>query len=153
MDIVRELIRVIPTERYNHVVFYFEDIPIVRAEFHKKYEISIITNSMKDLGYWKIEYMGSINDFIDDVNNILMYSGVDELIKKSEGSKITFRSWASIYGEINKDRIIIEQDEKDINNVGEEYIVHKKYEVNVNISLSGRTLSEVIGAFMFQYFV
>jgi hypothetical protein len=153
MDIVKELIRVIPTERYNHIIVYLGGMPIVRAEFHKKYDISIITNNMKDLGHYKLEYVGNINDFINEVNNILVHSGVDELIKKSEGSKITFRSCASLNGEINKDSIIIEQDEKDNDNTGEGNIVHKRYEINASISLSGHTLSNVIGVFVFQYFV
>ncbi len=58
MDLVKELVRVIPTERYNHVVFYLKDMPIVRAEFHKKCDILIITNNMKDLGHFKLMYMG-----------------------------------------------------------------------------------------------
>ncbi len=153
MDLVKELVRVIPTERYNHVVFYLKDMPIVRAEFHKRCDILIITNNMKDLGHFKLMYMGNINDFINEANNILIYSGVDELIKKSEGSKITFRSWASIYGEINKDGIIVEQDEKDIDNTGEEDTIHKKYEINTSIDLSGLTLAKLIGVFVFQYFV
>ena len=153
MDIVRELVRIIPTERYSNLTFYLKDVPILKVEFDKNHDVLIITNNMKDFGYYKLEFRGDIDDFINKVVNILRYSGVEELIEKSKGLKVVFKTGELLNGEISEDSIVVNQEEVDRDNSGEEDIIDKKYEINASIGLSSFTLAKVICAFVFQYFV
>jgi hypothetical protein len=153
MDLLKELVRVIPTGKYNNITFYLKDIPIVKVEFNENHDVLIITNNMKDFGHYKLEFRGDVNDFVDKVNDVLTYGGVNQLIEKSKGSKITFNTGSLLNGEISEDSVIINQEEVDRDNTGEEDIIHKKYEINTNIDLSTLMLAEVISVFAFQYFV
>ena len=153
MDIIGELSKIINTKVNDNLTFYLGDIPIITVNFEKDRSSIIITNNMNELRYNKLEFNDDVDEFVIKTRDILIYSGVEDMVKKSKGSKIRFVSMPLINGEVSERGIIIEKEEVDVDNTGEEDIINKKYEINADIGLSGLTLANVIGAFALQFYV
>ena len=148
MDIIGELSKIINRKVNNNVTFYLKNIPILTVNFEKNSNAVIITNNMKELRNYELKLEGEVDYFVSYVTNILVYSGVDELIETSKDSKIKFYSDPYLYGEIEENKVIVEKEEV----ADEETTIHKKYEIATTIKLSGLTIADIVGAFALQFY-
>ena len=149
MDIVDELIRVINTKRYNSITFFLNTIPIITTSFGKDRKATVLVNNMKEIRSYEVEFNGDIDTFVSDMYNILVYSGVDELIQTSKDPEVMFYSEPYLHGVISKDGITVELDEVNFDDRGEPNMVHKKYEINADVQLSGLTIPKITSAFAY----
>ena len=147
MSLVDELIKILHGSKYSILTFYLKDVLIVTVIFTENKDAVIITDNM----CYKVPYNGVVNSFVSEVYNMLVYSGVDELVRKSKGSSIEFDSEPYLYGEITQNMLFIEQD-ADIDDMGEGITISKRYGITAISEVTSRTLAEVIGAFAYQNF-
>ena len=152
MDIVKELAYILNTKRYKDITFYLDTVPILTISFDKDRKITVFVNNMKELRGYNVTFDGGVDTFIMDVDNIVMSTGVDELIRNSKDSKVSFRSEPFLYGEVSKDGIVIERDVEDYNDENEPVMIHKKYEIKFDAEPLDLTMSRIAGAFAYlQY--
>jgi len=153
MDIVKELAYVLNTKRYKDITFYLDSVPIITIFFDKDRKITVFVNNMKELRGYNIEFDGGVDTFIMDIDNIMMSTGVNELIQTSKDPKVSFHSEPYLYGTISKDGIVIERDVEDYNDENEPVMIHKKYEIKFNAEPLGLTVSRIAGAFAYLQYI
>jgi len=152
MDIVDELIRVVNAKRYYSITFYLNTVPIITINFGKDKKITVLVNNMKEIRSHEVEFNGDVDTFVSDMYNILVYSGIDELIQTTKDPKVTFYSEPYLHGTISKDGITVELDEVDFGDRREPNMVHKKYEINADVQLSGLIIPKIASAFAYLRF-
>ena len=153
MNIINELSRVISTKRYKNITFYLNTVPILTVDFGKDRKATVLVNNMKELRNYEVEFNGDVDGFVSDIYNILVYSGVDELINTSKDKKVTFYSEPYLHGTVDGNGINIEFDEVDFGDRREPNMVHKKYEISDSIVLSGFIVSQIAGMFAYLLFM
>jgi hydroxyethylthiazole kinase-like sugar kinase family protein len=153
MSLVEELTRIIHEKKYNNITLSINGIPIITVNLLKDEKVIILVNNMNELRYYELHYSGDIDKFASEVNDILIYSGVDSMIRKMRGSSIKFYGDPYLEGEIRENKLIISQGEVDLDEEGEEVVRSDKHEITAVIGLTGVTVSKIIGAFALQYYV
>ena len=153
MSFVVELTYILNNRRYSSLTFSIDGIPIVTVNFGKDRIVDVIINNMEELRYYRFKFESDDSKLADEIENVLIYSGVDEIVRKSDGSKITFHAEPYLNGEIKGDEIVIEQGEVSLDEEHGEVLLHKRYEIDGVIEISGHTLAEIIRAFALQFYV
>ena len=152
MSLVERLVHILDNRKYATLTFSLRGIPIVTAIFGKDKDVMIITNNMKELRYNVVLYSGDVNNFVKEIENILVYSGIDELIRKYRGVSIEIDSEPYLSGEISENKITIEQVDTDYNDIDGEVTISKRYGITAVVEIKVKTLAEVIGAFAYLRF-
>jgi hypothetical protein len=152
MSLIEELSRIVYAKRYNIVTFLINGTPIVTANFLKDGKVTILVNNMKEIRYYELSYNGDTSNFADEVTNILIYSGIDSMIRELRGSIIKFYGEPYLEGEIRENKLIINQRETDLDEEGEEVERSDKREITAVIGLTGVTLAKTISAFALQFY-
>jgi len=152
MSLVGELTRVIHSKKYTNIVFLADDIPIVAVNFSEDRNVKIIVNNMEELRYYELKVNNDIDNFVSDVEDILIYSGVDTIVRKMNGSGIEFYAEPYLKGKIRENKIIISQEEILLNEDGDEIRFLNRNEIIAVITMTALTLAQVIGAFALQYY-
>jgi hypothetical protein len=153
MSLIEELSRVVHEKKYNNITLSINGIPIITVNFLKDGKVVVLLNNMNELRYYELHYHGDVDKFASEVNDILIYSGVDQMIRKMRGSSIKFYGDPYLEGEIREKKLIISQGEVDLDEEGEEVVRSDKHEITAVIGLTGVTVSKIIGAFALQYYV
>ena len=146
MSLIEKLLRVFDYKEYSNVTFYLRGIPIATAMICKDKNVILITNNMKELRYNTVHYNENVDSFVKEVEDVLVYSGVDELIKRSRGFKIEFSSEPYLKGEISENKITIDQVDVDVDDKDGEVTITKRYGITTVVEMKARTVAEVIGA-------
>jgi len=152
MSLVGELTRVIHSKKYNNIVFFADDIPIVTVNFSEDRNVKIIVNNMEELRCYELKLNDNIDNFVNDVENILIYSGVDAILRKMKGSVIELYAEPYLRGKIRENKIIISQEEVVFNEDQDEVRFLNRDEIITVITMTALTLAYVIGAFALQYY-
>jgi len=152
MSLVGELTRVIHSKKYNNIVFFADDIPIVAVNFSEDRNVKIIVNNMEELRCYELKLNDNIDNFVNDVENILIYSGVDAILRKMKGSVIELYAEPYLRGKIRENKIIISQEEVVFNEDQDEVRFLNRDEIITVITMTALTLAYVIGAFALQYY-
>jgi len=152
MSLVGELTRVIHSKKYNNIVFFADDIPIVAVNFSEDRNVKIIVNNMEELRCYELKLNDNIDNFVNDVENILIYSGIDTIIRKMKGSVIELYAEPYLRGKIRENKIIISQEEVVFNEDQDEVRFLNRNEIITVITMTALTLAYVIGAFALQYY-
>ena len=152
MSLVGELTRVIHSKKYNNIVFFADDIPIVTVNFSEDRNVKIIVNNMEELRCYELKLNDNIDNFVNDVENILIYSGVDVILRKMKGSVIELYAEPYLRGKIRENKIIISQEEVVFNEDQDEVRFLNRDEIITVITMTALTLAYVIGAFALQYY-
>ena len=152
MSLVGELTRVIHSKKYNNIVFFADDIPIVAVNFSEDRNVKIIVNNMEELRCYELKLNDNIDNFVNDVENILIYSGVDVVLRKMKGSVIELYAEPYLRGKIRENKIIISQEEVVFNEDQDEVRFLNRNEIITVITMTALTLAYVIGAFALQYY-
>jgi len=152
MSLVGELTRVIHTKKYNHIIFLADDIPIVAINFSEDRNIKIIVNNMEELRCYEVKLNDNIDNFVNDVENILIYAGVDTIVRKMKDSVIELYAEPYLRGKIRENKIIISQEEVVFNEDQDEVRFLNRDEIITVITMTALTLAYVIGAFALQYY-
>jgi len=152
MSLVGELTRVIHSKKYNNIVFFADDIPIVAVNFSEDRNVKIIVNNMEELRCYELKLNDNIDNFVNDVENILIYSGVDAILRKMKGSVIELYAEPYLRGKIRENKIIISQEEVVFNEDQDEVRFLNRNEIITVITMTALTLAYVIGAFALQYY-
>jgi len=152
MSLVGELTRVIHSKKYNNIVFFADDIPIVAVNFSEDRNVKIIVNNMEELRCYELKLNDNIDNFVNDVENILIYSGIDAIIRKMKGSVIELYAEPYLRGKIRENKIIISQEEVVFNEDQDEVRFLNRNEIITVITMTALTLAYVIGAFALQYY-
>ena len=152
MSLVEKLIRILDNKKYATLTFSLRGIPIITTIFGKDKDVVLITNNMKELRYNTVLYNGDVNSFVKEVENVLVYTGIDELIKRSKGFKIALDSEPYLDGEISENKIVIDQVDVDVDDKDGEVNISKRYGITAVVELRAKTLAEVIGAFAYLRF-
>jgi len=152
MSLVGELTRVIYPKKYYNVTFSVNSVPIVTVRFQKDKKVIVIANNLEELRCYEFDANKDINEFVKDVENMLIYSGIDPMIRKMNVQCIDFYGEPYLKGKILQNKIIITQQEIMIDDDGDEVTFNNRDEVTAVIMLSGLTIAQVIGAFVLQYY-
>ena len=152
MSLVGELTRVIHTKKYNHIIFLADDIPIVAINFSEDRNIKIIVNNMEELRCYEVKLNDNVDNFVNDVENILIYAGVDTIVRKMKDSVIELYAEPYLRGKIRENKIIISQEEVVFNEDQDEVRFLNRDEIITVITMTALTLAYVIGAFALQYY-
>jgi len=152
MSLVGELTRIIHTKKYNHIIFLADDIPIVAVNFSEDRNIKIIVNNMEELRCYEVKLNDNIDNFVNDVENILIYAGVDTIVRKMKDSVIELYAEPYLRGKIRENKIIISQQEILFNEDQDEVRFLNRNEIIAVITMTALTLAQVIGAFALQYY-
>jgi len=146
MSLIEKLLRVLDYKGYSNVTFYLRGIPITTVMLGKDKNVILITNNMKELRYNVVPYNENVDNFVKEVEDTLVYNGVDELIKRSKGFKIEFNSEPYLKGEISENKITIDQVDVDVDDKDGEVTITKRYGITTVIEMKAKTVAEVIGA-------
>jgi len=152
MSLIEELIRVIHARKYNIITFLVNDVPVVTVNFLKDRKVILLVNNMKEIRNYELTYNEDIDKFADEVINVFVYSGVDTMIRKFKGSIMKFYGEPYLEGEIRENKLIISQEEADLDEEGEEVVRSDRHEITAVIGLTGVTLAKTIGAFALQFY-
>jgi len=152
MSLVGELTRVIHAKKYSNVVFLADDIPIVAVNFSEDRNVKIIVNNMEELRCYEVKLNDNIDNFVNDVENILIYAGIDTIVRKMKGSVIELYAEPYLRGKIRENKIIISQEEVVFNEDQDEVRFLNRNEIITVITMTALTLAYVIGAFALQYY-
>jgi hypothetical protein len=152
MSLVGELTRVIHAKKYSDVVFLADDIPIVAVNFSEDRNVKIIVNNMEELRCYELKVNDNIDNFVSDVEDILIYSGVDTIVRKMKDSVIEFYAEPYLKGKIRENKIIISQEEVMFNEDQDDVRFLNRNEITAVITMTALTLAQVIGAFALQYY-
>jgi hypothetical protein len=152
MSLVGELTHVIHTKKYNHIIFLADDIPIVAVNFSEDRNIKIIVNNMEELRCYEVKLNDNIDNFVNDVENILIYAGIDTIVRKMKDSVIELYAEPYLRGKIRENKIIISQEEILLNEDQDEVRFLNRNEIIAVITMTALTLAQVIGAFALQYY-
>jgi hypothetical protein len=152
MSLIEQLARVIHVKKYNSITFSVNDVPIITANFLENNKVIILINNMKELRYYELSYNGDVNSFANDVNDVLIYSGVDPMVRKLKGSSIKFYGEPYLEGEIRENKLIISQSKVDLDEEGGEVVSSDRHEITAVIGLTGVTLAKTISAFALQFY-
>jgi hypothetical protein len=107
---------------------------------------------MEELRCYELKIKDNVDEFKNEVNSVLIYSGIDTIVRKLRGMSIKFHAEPYLDGEIMKNRVIINKGEISIDEEGEKFVYSNRYEISAVIELTGYTLAEVISAFALQYY-
>ena len=152
MSLVGELTRVIHSKKYTNIVFLADDIPIVAVNFSEDRNVKIIVNNMEELRCYEVKLNDNIDNFVNDVENILIYAGVDTIVRKMKDSVIELYAEPYLRGKIRENKIIISQEEVVFNEDQDEVRFLNRNEIIAVITMTALTLAQVIGAFALQYY-
>ena len=152
MSLIEQLTRVIHEKKYHSVTFSINEVPIVTANFGKEYVVNIIFNNMEELRCYQFKFEGDVDKFVNDVNNMLIYSGIDPMIRKMKVQYIDFYGEPYLKGKIIENKIIIMQQDVMIDDDGSEVTFNNRDEVTAVVTLTGLTIAQVIGAFALQLY-
>ena len=153
MSLIQELSRVLHEKKYNNVTFSINGIPIITVNLLKDEKVVILVNNMNELRYYELHYSGDTDKFANEVNDILIYSGVDSIIRKMRGSSIRFYGDPYLEGEVMEGKLVISQAQADIDEEDGEVMRSDKHEITMAIGLTGVTISKIITSFALQYYV
>jgi hypothetical protein len=153
MSLIEELSRIIHEKKYNNITFSINGIPIITVNLLKDEKVIILVNNMNELRYYELHYSGDTDKFVSEVNDVLVYSGVDSIIRKMRGSSIRFYGDPYLEGEVMGGKLIISQGEVDLDEEDGEVVRSDRHEITAVIGLTGVTVSKIISAFVLQYYV
>jgi len=143
---------VIYGEYYHNLTFSINDVPIVDVTFHLNKTITIYVNNMKERKYYDYKFIDDVDILIENIRNILISNGIDEMLKQMGNITIKLYAERSANGEIMHNKIIINRGHADIDNDGYEYVLFQRYEIVGRIELTADTLAKIITAFAFAYY-
>jgi len=152
MSLMEELTRIIHAKKYHTVTFSVNSIPIVTARFQKDKKVDIIINNMEELRCYKFNADKDIGEFVNDVRNMLIYSGIDPMIRKMEVQCVDLYAEPYLKGKILENKVIVDQQGTMFDDDGDEITFLERKEVIADIGLTGYTLAEIIGAFALQLY-
>jgi hypothetical protein len=152
MSLVQELSRVVHKKRYDNITFSINGIPIITVNLLKDEKVIILVNNMNELRYYELHYGGDTDKFASEVSDVLVYSGVDSIIRKMRGSSIRFYGDPYLEGEVMEGKLIISQGEVDLDEEDGEVVRSDKHEIAMAVGLTGVTISKIITAFALQYY-
>ena len=152
MFLIEQLTRVIHEKKYHSVTFSINAIPIVTANFLKDRKVVVLLNNMEELRYYEFKFEGDVDKFVNDVNNMLIYSGIDPMIRKMSVKCIDFHGEPYLIGKILENKIIINQQDMMFDEDDSEVTFLDRKEVITDVTLTGLTIAEIIGTFALQLY-
>ena len=152
MSLIEQLIRVIHEKKYHSVTFSINAMPIITVNFLKDGKVVVLLNNMEELRCYELKFEGDVDKFVNDIENMLIYSGIDPIIKKMKVQYIDFYGEPYLKGKIIENKIIITQQDVMIDDDGSEVTFNNRDEVTAVVTLSGITIAQVIGAFVLQFY-
>ncbi len=66
---------------------------------------------MEELRCYELKVNDNIDNFVDDFESILIYSGVDMVVKRLRNSSIEFYGEPYLKGKLKENKIVISQEE------------------------------------------
>jgi len=152
MSLVEQLTRVIHEKKYRSVTFSINAVPVVTVNFLKDGKVTVLLNNMEELRCFELTYNGDTDKFVSYIEDILIYSGVDPMIRKMKVSYIDFHGEPYLEGKVLENKIIITQQDVMFDDDNDEVTFKTRDEVTAVIELTGHTLAQIIGAFAVQLY-
>jgi len=152
MSLIEQLIRVIHEKKYHSVTFLINAMPIITVNFLKDGKVMILLNNMEELRYYEFKFEGDVDKFVNDIENMLIYSGIDPMIRKMSVKCIDFHGEPYLVGKILENKIIINQQDMMFDEDGSEVTFLDRKEVITDVNPSGYVLAQIIGAFAVQLY-